>query len=182
MPNWVCPECRARFPWRHDKKPKCPECGYYIGMPDGDGVVMPFISKPKNLSLDRVYRMDEEYSKKRAEAAAEILGVSTSEMSAMVTTNMKDNVREGDITAITVPQSNPVAQAMQAMPQNMNAQAIGYSSTVSSGPYPNAGARTQNLIRQNFGRDLARFGVPDTNTQSDRPANEISSPLYRPRV
>lgn len=186
--KWVCPECKARFPWKDGKSPRCPECGYSIDMPETDIPAMPWIAKPKYQTPDMVYRAEEAASIRRAEMAAEITGSSVSDMSAMVQTNMESGLREGDV-ATKVSPDNASVQAMQQWQQaripigtNANEAALAFSSTVSTGPYPNAGARTQALVRQSFAGHLAKFGVPDRNTRSDMPALETLHPLYQRRV
>lgn len=182
MARWVCPECRERFPYVAGVEPKCPECGFEIEDKSDGGVVMPFISHARHKNPDAIYRAEEKASVARAEMAAEIAGCSVPDMSALIQTNQRDNLREGDVTAPKITADNQVAQTMSTMPATPqaaplvgnagNAAGLYFSSQVSSGPNPNMGARIQQRIRD------AHPGL----LKSDAPANEVSNPLYRRRV
>lgn len=182
MAKWVCPECRARFPFVAGKEPECPECGYSIPSKSDDGIVMPFISHARHKNPDVIYKAEEQASRHRAEVAAEIAGASVSDMSAMMITNQRDNLRPGEVTAPKITADNQVARAMSAAPANPqtaplvgnagNAAGLYFSSQVGSGPLPNMGARIQQRIREHHPGAL----------KTDAPANEVSSPNYRPRV
>lgn len=60
-------------------------------------------------SADQVYKQMEVTSQNRIDQAAEMLGVDSRTLSHMKTTNMKDNVREGEISYIP-PSNTPAAQ------------------------------------------------------------------------
>lgn len=179
-----CPECRQAFPWEPLKPhPKhCPYCGEFIGLPERDEVAMPFISKRADKSPDAIYRAMEEGSEHRQQVAAEALGVPKAELSDMKITDMKDGLREGDTAVREV--VNPVTQQMDAMrrqglPVGFGVNGTTYSGQVQSGPFPNAGARTQNLIRS---RHAQEWALPNAAVTSELPALETEAPGYRRRV
>lgn len=200
MPKWVCPECRARFPWVAGKKPKCPECGYKIEDASDDEVVVPFISLAKNRSADAIYRAEERGAQHRAHLAAEMAGMSAADMSALIPTNQRDNLREGDISAPRISSDNQVAAALAAMPSGgpqapplvgdaSSAAGIAFSAGVASAPMvggvptANMGARMQKRIREIHPSAVAAEGFKNVGPiKSDMPANEINNPLYRQRV
>lgn len=102
--------------WPDDPLPSaCPICGARI-----DGIE-PLPSRiniggsPLNRSMEATYRGLENASAARAEEAASMLGVPVSEVSAIKTTNMKDNLREGDTSAVmpSVPDARQVPQLGQ---------------------------------------------------------------------
>ena len=186
--KWVCPDCKARYAADAGKPLECPECGF-LGPTDKGEVVMPFLSKAKHRSPDAIYRAEEQGSKFRAEMAAAQLGVPVSDMSAMLVTDQRDGLREGDTSAPKIDPNNQVAKAMQApMPAGQvpivgqASQVAGqyFSSAVPTGPVPNAGAHVQRLLRSEHTRNA------DPRMQgrvtSENPALETASPYYRPRV
>lgn len=174
-----CSECRVQFRWdtKHPWPKFCPECGFDTSLPPGDEPAMPFISLHKNRSADDVYRAMERGSEFRQEKAAEALGVHKSELNDMKITNLNSTYREGDVAAPPVPQSNPVQAAINAQPNLLGFQRGGseFSGPVASGPFPNAGAHTQQMVRQMHSR-YAPGGM------SEMPANEVMQPGYRRRV
>lgn len=190
MAKWVCPQCRTRFPYVAGREPECPDCGYALPDRSGGDVVMPFISLKKNRSADDIYRAEERAAKHRAEVAAEMTGQPLSDMSAMIPTNQRDGLREGDVSAPKISSDNQVAAAMAAAPPP-SAQAaplIGdagasaglmFSQSVSTGKFANMGARMQQKVREMHPSMVSGHAGAVT---SDMPANEISNPLYRRRV
>jgi hypothetical protein len=71
--------------------------------------------------MDRVYRQLEASSYARAEQAASMMNVPVSEMSNIKMTDMRDNLREGDISAkMPTPAATP-----SAPPQNLMAGQAG---------------------------------------------------------
>lgn len=169
-----CPDCRGKFPWDPNTKfPRfCPVNGCDLGEERAeDGVVMPFIRSAKTKANDQVYRQMETASERRAEAAAEMLGVPASDMSDMKITNLNDR-RDAEVAAMPV--NNAVSQQMDLM-RASGGQAgfvqtgAEYSAAVQQGPFPNAGAKMRSLIHQSNG------------AVSDRPALETLQPGYRVR-
>lgn len=169
-----CPECRGSFKWDvHKKYPRyCLLCEADLGeeRPD-DEVCMPAFLTARNSSVDQVYRDTERASEVRAEKAAEMLGVSVSEMSDMKITNLNPTKHEGAIAAPQV--VNEVTQRMDAMaakglPVGFGAGPTGaeYCGAVQAGPFPNVGAKMRAMIHQANG------------SISERPALETQVPGY----
>jgi hypothetical protein len=151
-----CSECRGTFPWEGSWPDYCPLCGYNMALPDGDNVAAPAIGHPQTRATDRVHRDIERGSEIRAELAAQLLGVSPSEMAAL------------KITDVPGPVSNEVTRFMNAHGVGgMRSDGAQYSPAVQSGPFPNAGLRTLEAVR-------AVHGGPKT----DAPANETTHPGY----
>lgn len=175
-----CPDCRGKFPW--DPKlgmPKhCALCGAYVGHDrDDDDIVVPFIRHASTSASDKVYRDMERGSERRAEMAAEAAGVPVSEMSGIKINDLRSTRHEGDVAA--VPVNNEVSRAIEAGQSSFGFQGnngLGFSGPVASGPFPNAGARTQTMLRSAHAERMGWDKV------GDRPANEINQPGYRRRV
>ncbi len=183
-----CPGCKQKVKWLADDPPDdCPACGHRLVSDRADSdVVMPNILAFSTRCQDGVYKAMEKASEHRMYEAAEMAGCDASEMSDLKITNLRDNMKQGEIAAIPV--VNDVTRQMDAIrAANPNAQmgfggGIGYSESVPTGPYPNAGARTQQAFRRahadRMSGQLARGDV-----MSDLPANEITrNPNYRSRV
>lgn len=105
--TYECPECTEQFTvLMGDTDPPpdyCPKCGLYVG---AEVTVLPSafkIGSEKTRRTDDVYRQMESSSVARAEAAAQMLGVSASETASLKLTDMNDNMREGDSAAIVRP-------------------------------------------------------------------------------
>lgn len=127
-----CEDCQQGF-WheierRSDPNPdECPVC-HNTGVPEPEILLWkpnrmspkiaamveegkgPALSRGFAKSGDSVYRAAETSSKARSELAAAHMGVDPSETRHMIVTDMKDNLREGDVAAKLPP--NPVAEAM----------------------------------------------------------------------
>jgi NAD-dependent SIR2 family protein deacetylase len=189
-----CPGCKQRIKWLVDDPPDdCPACGHRLVSDRADSdVVMPNILAFSTRCQDGVYKAMEKASEQRVYEAAEMAGCSPSEMSSLKITNLRDNMKQGEIAAIPV--VNDVTRQMDAVrAMNPNAHVgfgtgggvsagIGFSESVPTGPYPSAGARTQQAFRrahaERMSGQLARGDVT-----SDLPANEITrNPNYRSRV
>lgn len=175
-----CPVCRQKFGWDPlqgfpDDCPN-PECQSHIGHDRADeDVVVPFIrTDTRTKATDQLYRQMEAGSEFRAQAAAEMLGVPTSEMSGLKITDLRDNQHEGDIAA--PPVNNPVSQFMDQNPHMASLATMGpeFARNVGVGFGANAGARTQNFIRQDFS---GRGGV----TNERLPYEISNNPGYRRR-
>lgn len=164
-----CPDCGEKFRWNIDKlgwPEVCPVCAYDTALPEGDEPASPYISKGKQ-TADTLYRQMEAGSEFRAQLAGE---------PSLKMTNLKDNLRAGDIAE--VPIVNDVSRLVDTAPQMFGhtTQGLAFSQGVSQGHFPNAGARTQEVIRSQH-TQLAGPG-----TVSDRPAAEVTSPGYQRRV
>jgi hypothetical protein len=152
-----------------------------MALPDRDEVEIPSFLSMKTRNTDAVYRHAEIASEHRAHMAADMLGVPVSEVSDMKITNMRDNMREGDIAAMP-PQKTAVTRAMENSPQfgfNPN-QGVEYSHGVQSGPYANSGVNFLQKLREHHVRtaDPRQAG----KVSSDLPALETMQPGYRRRA
>ncbi len=161
-----CLLCREAFRWdTNDGWPShCPECHGYIGSDGNDEVVAPFISKAQNKNPDRVYRDMEAKASFRAQQAAEMMGSSDAEVSHLKMTDMKDNLRQGDMAF-----SNNLTPQQQAMEQQMTpaTQSFGLQASAGTnvGPVPRAGTNfIQNVLKPNHFRRSG--GAPVTNHPS----------------
>lgn len=161
--HYRCPDCGQTFKFAHhpnDAPPPdyCPLCNSYVGadVPPEFVPQAPAIGG-KRKSADLVYRQMEEASIHRAREAAELAGVSESEMAHLKITNMKDNLREGDIAAVTPPPT-PVDRAMQQIPGQVGfssaaqQQGAAYAAAAQSGPFPRAGDRARQLVTSHHSR------------------------------
>lgn len=147
--SYRCPDCTGVFEFFHhpsDEPPPdhCPMCNSYVG-PEQDA--LPSASKVAGVagkSGDQVYKAMEDSSRARAEMAAEMTGQSVSDMSAMLTTNMKDNLREGDTSHVSAP--NAVSTLMQTTGiggmAHSQEQGHEYARATRVGPGAGAGAAT----------------------------------------
>jgi hypothetical protein len=103
--TYRCPDCEGEFDFLHhpsDEPPpeRCQLCNAYMGdQPQKAPVLVLKIGTAKGKVPDKLYRDMEESSRVRAQQAAEMAGVSESEMSAIKITDMKDNLRQGDVAA-----------------------------------------------------------------------------------
>jgi hypothetical protein len=115
--RYECPTCTQQFSFRHDPG-DCPPpsfcalCGAFVGEDPSQVMQAPHIQKSIGKVADAVYRDMESSADYRIEQAAEMTGMDASDLSAMKVTDLKDNLRAGDVAAI-LPE-NPVSQAMTA--------------------------------------------------------------------
>jgi hypothetical protein len=177
--NIRCPFCKTKFPWaaKTDPYPKfCPECGEKVGHDRANNdVVVPNILAFSTRCQDGVYKAMEKASEQRVYEAAEMAGCDASEMSGLKITNMRDNMREGDIAAIPV--NNEVTRQMEAI----NARGGGFG----FGGGADAGIGYSGQVTQAFRQahaDRMAGHLAGSQVVSDMPANEVRSPAYRPRV
>lgn len=179
--TYRCPECRKRFRWLLENEPlpdDCPLCGAHIGCdrPDDD-VVAPYIHLKSGAlaSADSVYREMEAASERRVDAAAQMAGCDASEMSALKITDLNDR-RDAPVGAVALP-DNDVSRVMsQGVGGFGNSDGVGYSGAVAAGPFPNAGARMQSIVRQEHTQKF------QGTVTSEMPALEVQNPTYRRRV
>jgi len=177
-----CQTCRQAFAFdpKSEKWPdECPICHTHMGYNDraDDDIVMPSIRTMRSSATDKVYREMETASEKRAEAAAEMAGVPTSEMSGLKITNLSDARREGDVAAppVTAANNSVVAFMEQTKIGGFQGNGSEYSGAVQVGPAPNAGARARSMLQQHHTNISGGAAV------SDRPALETMQPGYRRR-
>lgn len=177
-----CPDCREAFKWDAQKAwPRfCPCCGEDINN-DRDDIVMPFVSRAKNTYADTVYREMEQASEVRAEQAAEAVGATPAEMSALKITNLKDGSRPGDIAAPSVHAETRRLTAGNAHPVFAGSGGVEYGAAVQAGPHPNTGARMRTMIQSNHFNEVSKANLPTRNISSDVPARETLQPGYRRR-
>ena len=144
-----CPRCAHKFYALSLFPDCCPHCAYEYDPEPGDNVIsMPTIRTVAGSMLDKVYRAEEAASEKRAEQAAEMAGVPVSEMSGLKITNMRDNMREGDIAAMPV--QNEVTRQMDRM--TAAGMPIGFQAGINTGGGSGAGAQVLGAIqRKNMG-------------------------------
>ena len=171
--TYQCPECMKNFDFLHhpnDEPPPsfCPICGADVsGKGKKKKRVSPrtrFDSPAKPISIPRgaaknvdgVYRGMENATEQRMIDAAEVLGVDPKSLSAMKMTNMKDNLRDGDLSQSTTASSAtqltgsaPIAAdanggAIRGLGFNPNASE--YAKTTSSGAVPYAGNNAREMI------------------------------------
>ena len=159
MRSYQCPDCNAIFDHLHmrreDPPPAlCPRCGASTAEVSPE-ICMPHIGTNVGKSGDAVYRAMEDSSAHRAEMAAQQLGVDSAGMSAMRTTDMKDNMREGDTAA--VPNNNPVSQFMQQYSAGGAADGnVGsmYAAQTRVGPYVGAGNAMREAVVSQHARRI----------------------------
>jgi hypothetical protein len=171
-----CPDCSGTFKWPGDQELPafCPLCQAPQTIKADDDICLPFIRSAATKAIDNVYRDMERGSEVRAQAAADILGVSASDVSDLKITNIRD-AKYGEQSF--VPVTNDVTRMMDATPKTTGFQANGamLSPDVQSGPNANSGARMrtslQKMHAKNFGHHLV----------SDRPGLETEQPGYRRR-
>lgn len=168
-----CTLCRGTFPWNLDGgyPDDCPLCFEHIGHDRADDdVVMPFIrTTGATKATDQVYRQMEAGSEIRAQAAAEKLGVPTSEMSDLKITDLRPTKHPGDIAA------PPLPAHLQNVGSFGGSNGAQYAAGVQSGPAPNAGAKTRTMLQAHHGNLTNGFAVTDS------PALETQQPGYRRR-
>lgn len=154
MRTYQCPDCTGTFDHLHmrstDEPPNfCPLCGSSMT----DAVPSPArvnIATNAGKSGDQVYRAMEDGSAQRAQMAADHLGVDVSEMSAMKTTDMKDNMREGDTAAVSA--NNAVSQVMDQTKgiTGMQSASAGaeYAAAAHTGSFAHAGEKARQSLTQ----------------------------------
>ena len=180
-----CPGCKQKIKWLADDPPDdCPACGYrLVSDRADDDVVMPNILSFSTRCSDGVYKAMERASEERVYQAAEMAGCDASDMKDLKITNLRDNMKQGEIAAMPV--VNDVTRQMDAIrAANPNAQVgfggpdagIGFSAAVPTGYEASAGARMQRTMRQVHSDRLGG------TASSDLPARELFQPGYRPRV
>jgi len=173
-----CPHCRKTFAWKSgtDMPDDCPLCHKFVGNDRDDAdIVMPAILGHRTKVADQVYRDMERGSEHRTHLAAELGGGSASDYSGLKITDMRDNLRQGDIAA--VPVRNAITEHMERTGQGgfAGAEGVGYSGAVQTGPFPNAGAKMRTTLHQHHA------AISQGAAVCDRPALETRQPGYRRR-
>lgn len=153
--RYQCPECGGKFRWLFDEPAPlyCPLCSAYVGeeAPAEFTPKAPLIAKLGNAVPDKVFRDMERGSIERADQAHEVGGGDRSDYNNLHITDMKDNLREGEVAAVTPP-PNPVQRFMMQHPGAGGVQgaasAQGYAAMAHAGPYPHAGASAVGKIQE----------------------------------
>ena len=162
--RFQCPDCGGKFRWGFGDEPPlyCPMCSAYVGEEEGAEFVpkAPAIRTAAGQIPDKVFRQMESASIERAEQARVIAGGDRADYSHMHITNMRDNMREGDVAAMPV--TNPVQRFMR---QHATAAPIGVQGAPTAegfaaaahadGIFPHAGASAAGQV-QNFHMQAAR--------------------------
>jgi hypothetical protein len=177
-----CPQCRGKFSWSKDlPEPKVcplPNCDYAYAERDDNVIYMPALISAQTKSVDSVGRSIMDGSVQRQEMAAQLAGTSVEDMASLKITNLNDR----NDTMFAAPEaSNPVSQSIQQMQRNgfspwQGANGVAYSGGTTQGAEPNKGLRTQLTVRDHHAQ------ISKGSAVSDRPALEISNPLYRRRI
>jgi hypothetical protein len=154
-----CPGCKQKIKWLVDDPPEdCPACGYHIASDRADDdIPMPNILTLANRSVDGVYKMMEKSSEDRVYQAAEQAGCDPSDMAGLKITNIRDNMKQGDIAAMPV--VNGLTKHMDAMrAMNPNSH-VGFGADHSAGVEFAAGAATGRIAEGVPGSIMPRRGA-----------------------
>ena len=162
----------------------CPQCGYDTEDAEPEqALALPHIGLSIKTTVDTMHRQMEDGAQFRADLASEKYGLDTADANAMKLGDMKDGLRAGDTS--DVPVVNDITRVMEAAPPGVfgfqGDQGVVYSGSVSQGPYPNMGARTQKAIREAHVSNTADSRQVGTRTSS-MPSLETTNPNYRVRV
>lgn len=187
----LCPDCGGTFRTYLDTATEpmpryCALCGFDTqgGQALAEGVASPHLQRPIKNVVDHQYRDMEAGAEFRAEMAKEKFGLDTESANALKMTDMKDGLREGDTS--NIPVNNEVSRQIDAAPQHFGfqggaAQGMGYSASVPTGLFPNAGGRTAARLRAGHAKMMGNAGHAGAVTSS-APALETDQPNYRRRV
>jgi len=175
-----CKYCEQKFIWKaglEECPQECPLCHADISVPPTGEINMPMMSFGKAKIGDRVFREMEAGAEHRINVASEMTGLPKSDFNDLKITNMKDNMRAGDVAAVEPRISPEMTQAMQTS-NNLSQFGLQFSAGTSHGPYANRGAEWQGIVRKQHGH----FAPHAVASMSDRPALETVQPGYRRRV
>jgi hypothetical protein len=162
----------------------CPKCGWDSeGEEPTPALTLPHIGKSIRGVVDTLHRDMEAGAEFRAQMAQEQFGLDAQDAAVMKLGDMKDGLRPGDTS--DVPVNNDISRLMESAPPGyfgfQGGQGVGYSGPVSSGPFPNMGARTQKAVREAHVQNTADPRHIGTKISSV-PALETQQPGYRVRV
>jgi hypothetical protein len=163
----------------------CGICGYDSnGDPVEPALTTPHIGLTIRKTVDDMHRQMEVGAEHRANIAMEHFGLDSSDAAVMRETNSRDSLRMGDTS--DAPVNNPITQMMEAAPPGLfgfrdAGSGVGFSESVSTGPHPNVGARTQMSLRR-LHRDFTSTSGMASSASSSMPALETVAPGYRARV
>lgn len=156
--TFECPDCGHSWTQRlasGDAWPRfCTGCGTDLSAPQESFTPMApsVITGVAGRSGDQVFRMMEASSEHRIDQAAAHLGVDKAELSDMKVTNIRDNARVGENSAIAPP-PNPVSHAMETHKSITGYQ--GSSGAVYGLGRPDAGAATAGGIQRFHQQNIA---------------------------
>ena len=142
--RYRCPDadCRKTFPWDATTNPPtcCPHCGFSYREEEEGVISMPNILSARTKSIEGVARATMDGSEARMEAAAQAMGGTKEDYSALKITNLNDG-RHSEFATKDV--SNPVTEVMAQAPGMTGFQQNGavFAQTTASGPYARAGAK-----------------------------------------
>ncbi len=133
--RYQCPDCEAEFTFMHhpsDEPPPdyCPKCGNFMGT---EPIQLPSfinIKSQRTKNADKTYRDMETGSETRQQLAAEMTGLDKADFNSLKITDLKDNLKPGDIVAKLPP--NPVSEMMDARKGDPN---IGFVETAVGAQY-----------------------------------------------
>lgn len=190
--TYQCPSCDGKFQFTHhptDEPPPrfCPLCGHDTEKDDAltETLSVPALQSRATRGIDDIFKADEEGAQFRADMAQVHHGLSAEDAASIRMSNMQTNNRAGEDSIIPV--SNSVTQLMDQAPAGSvgfgggAAAGLGYSQSVSTGPFPNAGARTMQKVRNQHATSLIGSGHRGP-VSSELPALETQQPGYRRRV
>ncbi len=145
--TYKCPDCKGEFDFLHHPSTEpppdeCELCGSYMGDDPRPAPVLHLnVGKDKNKVGDKLYRDMEKATDARIEHAAEMTGASVTELSGMRMTNMKDNMRAGDQSSMSVTEAEK-RLSVSAMGQTVGPQMQQMGDPVQQGqPTPEAQER-----------------------------------------
>lgn len=165
--TYQCPDCEGTFRFFHhpaDEPPPsfCPLCGADVSgkkkkrrLKRGEWGALPDKKPPGHRSVvsksvDSVYRGMEAASEERIRQAAELLGEDPRNLSAMKMTNMKDNLREGDFSAMQSTTPSTATQITGTPMGQVNFQdktaAVEFAKSVGQGVHPYAGNKAREMV------------------------------------
>ena len=173
-----CPDCAETFKWPGAQEwPRyCPMCQAPQTTRADDEICLPAIRTYRMKTVDNVYNDMSAASEVRAQQAADMLGVSVSDVSDLKITNLRDDKDPNRGAHVSV--VNEVSKMMDAAPDATGFQAMGaqFSGAVQTGPFANSGAKTQTMIRSLHAKTYGH------NLVGDNPSNEVMNPNYRRRA
>jgi hypothetical protein len=191
--TFMCPSCegsfRALLDLAREPPPRfCLLCGFDVGQDQAlsQGLSAPHLPKSIRKTVDDLHKAMEEGAQFRADYASGVMGMDTEGANMLKLGDMKDGLRQGDTS--DAPVNNAITKIMEmpeAAPhvgfQGGAAAGLGYSGAVPNGPFPNAGARAQSMLRDHHARYARESGMIGA-ASSSLPALETENPNYRKRV
>lgn len=159
--SYKCPDCEGTFEFLHhpqDEPPPshCPLCGANVSGKEQKkrrSRLEPKITKAPSIkgvasrSVDGLYRQMEGAAEQRIQDAASLLGVDARSLNNMKMTNMKDNLREGDMSYMPA-----AATKIQGMAVDI--------------PHPTAAGRSLGAAFGMQGAEMQLPGKPSTELQN----------------